>query len=78
MEILKETQYLKFFVGEGQGKTKTIYILNIHHDELIGRIKWFSRWRQYCFYPHNDTIWNAVCLNDVNAVIKQLMDERKK
>ena len=78
---LKITKYLKFDVIKdirfGLGKTKTIFIINIHHDEVIGEIKWFSRWRQYCFFPNNSTIWNPHCLNDVSTVIKELMDERK-
>jgi hypothetical protein len=59
------------------GKTKTIFIINIHHDEVLGEIKWFSRWRQYCFFPNHSTIWNKDCLDEVNSVIKDLMDERK-
>jgi hypothetical protein len=77
METLKTTKYLKFDIVKDTGKTKLIFIINIHHDEVIGEIRWFSRWRQYCFSPNNNTIWNTECLNDVNAVIKQLMDERK-
>ena len=58
-------------------KTKLIGIVNKHHEEVIGEIRWFSRWRQYCFYPYPNTIWNITCLTDVNSVIKDLMDERK-
>jgi hypothetical protein len=79
LKTIKETKYL-IFVDTNQPKTKktkVIAILNIHHDDIIGEIRWFSRWRQYCFYPHNETIWNFDCLNSVNEVIKELMNERK-
>jgi hypothetical protein len=79
METLKETPYLLFRTPyDATKKTKTVQVINIHHNEEIGQIKWYSRWRQYCFFPHDNTIWNKECLNSVNEVIKQLMDERKK
>jgi len=83
MEIIKITEYLVFVLpDEKEGvkqppKTKLIAIINKHHNEVIGEIKWFSKWRQYCFYPTNNTIWNKDCLNDVNSVITKLMEERK-
>lgn len=77
METIKTTKYLKFDIVRDTGKTKIVFIINIHHDEVIGEIRWFSRWRQYCFLPNHGTVWNTSCLDDVNAVIKQLMNERK-
>jgi hypothetical protein len=78
MKIIKETKYLRFIDVEAfRQKTKIISIVNIHHDEVIGEIKWFGRWRQYCFYPSDNTIWNTGCLEDVYEVIKNLMNERK-
>ena len=83
MIVLKETKYLAFAIpdeveGVVKKKTKEVAIINIHHEEVIGEIRWFSKWRQYCFYPYENTIWNTTCLEDVQSVIKELMDERKK
>ena len=78
MNILKETQYLQFVEFEKKTKTRVIAVKNIHHQEVIGIIKWFGRWRQYCFFPSTETVWNINCLNDVNSVIIMLADERKK
>ena len=63
-------------------KTQTQFFIfhekiKIYHDDQIGEIKWFGKWRQYCFYPNGNTIWNVNCLNDVNSVITKLMEERK-
>lgn len=77
MEIIKETKYLAFAVAPTKGKTKVILIINRHHEEVIGEIKWFSRWRQYCFFPYNDTIWNTTCIMDVQEVIDKLKKERE-
>jgi hypothetical protein len=78
MNIIKETQYLRFIEFEKKEKTRVIAVMNKYHEEVIGIIKWFSRWRQYCFFPVNETVWNINCLNDVNSVINMLADERKK
>lgn len=78
METLKETKYLRFIVFTKEGKkTKDISVINIHHDEVIGEIKWYSAWRQYCFFPGFNTIWNTDCLNAINEVIGELMNARK-
>jgi hypothetical protein len=78
MKIIRETEYLRFIDKESKQITKIIGVINIHHDEEIGEIKWFGKWRQYCFYPSDNTIWNKGCLEEVLEVIKELMDERKK
>ena len=76
MIIIKETKYLGFIDIEAKQKTKIISIVNIHHDEAIGEIRWFSRWRQYCFFPYDGTIWNTTCMEDVQTVINELKEER--
>ena len=73
----KTSKYLRFDIVQETAKTKVIFIINIHHDEILGEIKWYSGWRQYCFFPNHSTIWNKDCLNEINSVIKDLMDERK-
>jgi hypothetical protein len=80
MKVIKETKYLSFVIvpmGVTR-KTKVVAIVALHHNEMIGEIRWFSKWRQYSFYPFNKTIWTPACLDDVNTVIKELMEERKK
>ena len=78
MKTLLETEYLRFIDKESKQITKIIGVVNIHHDEEIGEIKWFGKWRQYCFYPSDNTIWNRSCLEEVYRVIIELMEERKK
>lgn len=34
---------------------------------FLGEVKWYSPWRQYCFYPAESTIWNPECLSDVGV-----------
>lgn len=77
MEIIKETKYLVFALVPTKGKTKSVDIINKHHEEVIGEIKWFGPWRQYCFFPYNNTLWNTTCITDVQEVIDELKKERE-
>lgn len=79
MKVIKETKYLVFEEQEISinRKTKIIHVTNIRHDDVIGVIKWYSAWRQYCFFPEIYTVWNTTCLDDVQDVIRELMQDRK-
>jgi len=78
MEILKETKYLQFIVKEHKPKTKVVAVVNRTLADEIGVLRWYSAWRQYCFFPHQNTIWNKNCLNDVNKMITELTPVRPK
>jgi hypothetical protein len=80
MELLGENKYIAFWVDTKQPetkKTKVVHVVNKHHDETLGEIRWFSKWRQYCFYPYDETIWNVDCLGSITGVIRGLMLERR-
>ena len=47
-------------------------------DDSIGTIKWHSHWRQYCFFPHEHTVWSRDCLIDVFWFVHKLMNDRKR
>ena len=44
---------------------------------ILGRIQWYSQWRQYVFMPGYPTIWNRDCMNDIIFFINNLMKDRK-
>lgn len=72
-------QYLRFVEGEvPEGrKTRVVLVVSARHGDLLGEIKWFGRWRQYCFFPHALTVWNPECMEQVRDKIKMLMQNRK-
>ena len=39
---------------------------------VIGEIKWYGRWRQYCLFPDPSTVWSSGCLEDVFAFMRTL------
>lgn len=70
-------QYINFAEQQSKTKTKVFWILSNSSNTKLGIIKWYSPWRQYCFYPDRFTIFNKGCLEDINTFIQQLMDERR-
>ena len=45
---------------------------------FLGDIRWFNSWRQYAFFPGQMTVFNKVCLKDIQEFIGRLMKQRKK
>ena len=72
------SKWVDFYEIEMKGKiTKTFQVATKNGDG-IGRIKWFSNWRQYCFFPDENTLYNSECMKDVSEFIDGLMQERKE
>jgi hypothetical protein len=73
----KETEYLKFlFHQPPDRKTVIVSVFNKRSNSKLGSIRWYGAWRQYCFHPESQTIFNRGCLIDINQVIDDLMDKR--
>jgi len=47
--------------------------------DILGEVRWFSGWRQYCFFPTVElaTVFSAGCLDNIRQFINALMAERK-
>lgn len=73
-----KTQYEYIYMAQlpFKGKTTKWEIHHVESDCCLGVIKWYASWRQYCFFPENDTIFSSGCLQDIQDFIKKLMDDR--
>ena len=78
---MKITTYKYFEVHEEPlrkgRKTSNHYIINLSSGALLGEIKWYGAWRQYCFFPSPsaDTVWSTGCLDDIKDYIKKLKEK---
>ena len=73
-----DSKYLKFENVEDMGKTETWNIRSKSSGFVLGQIKWYGAWRQYCFWPSSHCVFNIECMDDVKKMIVSLMDQRKK
>jgi hypothetical protein len=44
-------------------------------DEL-GQIKWYPAWRRYVFFPSENTLYDANCLEEIEKFLRELMASR--
>lgn len=56
--------YVRF---EEAATSRRTLIFNVRgvHDDLLGCVAWFGRWRQYTFQPSTDTVYSAGCLREI-------------
>lgn len=59
------------------GRKTSVWLCSNNDDEVLGEIKWYSPWRQYCFFCKDSIILAGSCHTDIADFIKQLMLERE-
>lgn len=65
-------------VPQENKKTDVYYIyLDSDTDILYGRIKWYNRWRKYCFYAEDNIIWDSKCLTELINFLDKLNKDYK-
>jgi len=70
-------KYIEFDKVGDTGKTEIWNVLSISSGFVLGQIRWYGAWRQYCFYPSGNSIFNIECMRQIQAEIKTLMDSRR-
>lgn len=45
-------------------KTRIFNVYNCNH-KLLGHVKWWTSWRQYCFFPLDSSLYNTDCMYDL-------------
>lgn len=58
-------------------KTQIWIVFNKDSGDMLGDIKWYGAWRQYCFFPAGNTIFHKGCLEAINRKIASLMAARR-
>lgn len=76
MLLKTEYKYIKFMCIGDTGKTTRWGILNRRSGSALGEIKWYSAWREYCFFTFSGCVFNDSCMRDILDFIKQLSTAR--
>lgn len=53
-------------------KLPVFVVVNRKSGSMLGQLKWYSKWRQYCFFPNAVTVFNSSCLRSINDRISYL------
>lgn len=54
-----------FFEDEPTGadrRTRIVTVRNRRSGDELGKLKWYGAWRQYCFFPAPQAIFNVTCM----------------
>ena len=62
-------KFIHFEVLEEKPKTKVWGCFNNSTSSLLGHVKWYAPWRQYCYFPATIAMYSAGCLDDINDFI---------
>jgi len=74
-----DSEYLTFHEMPSEvRKTKIFQVCAKRSGSPLGEVKWFNRWRQYCFYPYPDTVFNRTCLKDIQNFILEVIRITRK
>ena len=70
---MKKNRFIGFVLIKEGDKTNIWRVVNKHHGSILGEVKWFSHWRQYCFMPEPDTVFSWDCLRTIDIFIEEKM-----
>lgn len=74
--VVKPSKHIEFNKIGDTGKSEIWNIISLSSEFILGQIKWYGQWRQYCFFPSPHSVFNGTCMDEIKAKIKQLMDDR--
>lgn len=75
-ETLIKTKYMIIFLEKTAPKT-AIYRVESNAGDILGYVKWWSPWRQYCYFPSDEIVMASSCLRELCEFIDKLMDDRR-
>lgn len=70
--------YLEFRLVKEGAKTSAWDVVSKRHGSVLGTISWWGAWRQYTFFPYEETVFNPDCMREISGFIDQQMKARKK
>lgn len=74
-----QSEYLEFVEEPTPPDRKTgiWQVCSRSSGAILGRIKWYGAWRQFCFFPEPLTIFNTGCMDDISEFIAERMEARR-
>jgi len=76
--VIQQRGYLTFYkVVQPTPKITQVWEIKNSKGATIGHVQWFSRWRRYCLYPADGTVFDSQCLDTITRFIRDLMEGRR-
>lgn len=65
-------QFIHFVVIKQNPKTEVYACKSNSSSDVLGVVKWYSAWRQYCFFSASNIVFNSSCLDDIAHFMRQM------
>lgn len=72
--MFPEYEYIYFEAQTSTGKTGRWFCKNKKSEAILGTVSWSGAWRQYCFYPFQNTVFSKGCLHDIQDFLTIVTD----
>ena len=71
MKFIK-SKWISFRIIEQKKRTVVVAVVSKCDDEKLGEIRWYPKWRHYCFFPMFDTVYSDRCLSEISKNVSLL------
>lgn len=61
---MEQAKWIRFREVAYPGLTQR-WTIETLDGSTLGHVSWFGRWRQYCFFPDEATVFERQCLRDI-------------
>lgn len=61
----------------GPSRKTLRWTVNAKSGAYLGDVKWFARWREYCFYAEFNGIFEQTCLREIAEFIEARTREHR-
>lgn len=78
--MTRESKWIEFehFPPKPGYKTSIWIVKAKQSGATLGLIKWFPAWREYCFWPVDQTVYAISCLRDLADFIEEKNKEPRE
>ena len=72
--------YLRFDLSDRiKGRVTDVWeVYNKDNNTLLGEVRWLGAWRQYCFFPASDCVFEKNCLRRIADFCEARTIEHRK
>jgi hypothetical protein len=61
-----------------KGRTETWEVWSLHDAIHLGQVRWYSRWRRYCFFPSSGTVYDPDYLRSIARFLEEETASQRK
>ncbi len=72
--VTRRYKYISFRMTPASGiKTHVWECVSNSSGAVLGTVRWYGAWRQYCFFPEANTIFNKTCMENIIEFVNEAM-----